>query len=286
MASQLRNNLNFNQYLFVCVISIALMVLDSRTTVLNTPRDILSIIVQPVQIAASLPVNINRFFSNVMSAEPDVKIAYDNLRTEYFQLKSEALLLRALHEENNNLRVLLNAPLRVDEKITLAELVNVKIDPYSHRFLVDRGLSNDAYVGQAVIDDQGIIGQVTEAMSLSSSVMLITDPNHSIPVQIQRNGMRTVLNGTGSIALLRAPFLNQNSDVMVGDVLLSSGLGGRFPSGYPVAVVKSIDVSGGEAFMRVSATPLANLERSNYVLLLSRKTSYTNNISRTHSIKR
>jgi len=251
--------------------AVTLMVIDARSNWLNTPRNVLSVILQPVQTIASVPAVIGRFLSGAISAEPDIKIAYDNLRNEYFKLKSEALLLRSLRDENKNLRLLLDASQRLKEKITLGELINVSIDPYNHRVLVARGLNNGVYVGQAVIDDQGVIGQVTEVMPLNSSVMLITDPSHAMPVQIQRNGLRTFLHGTGSVSLLRVPFLNQNSDIIVGDVLLSSGLGGRFPNGYPVAIVQDVDVIEDEAFVRISAKPIAKLDRSNHVLLLSRE---------------
>jgi len=207
----------------------------------------------------------------MLSAEPNIKIAYENLRNEYFQLKAESLLLRTLADENEDLRTLLDATKRLNEKITLAELINVTIDRYNHRILVGRGIRNGVYAGQAVIDDQGVIGQVTEVMPFNSSVMLITDPGHALPVQVQRTGLRTVVYGTGSVSLLRVPFLNQNSDIQIGDVLISSGLGGRFPNGYPVATVSDVDVIQDEAFIRVSAKPIAKLDRSNHVLLLSRQ---------------
>jgi len=141
--------------------------------------------------------------------------------------------------------------------------------------LIGRGIRNNVYVGQAVIDDRGVVGQVTEVMPLSSSVMLITDPGHALPVQIQRNGIRTVAYGTGNVSSLNIPFLNLNSDIEVGDILISSGLGGRFPNGYPVAEVNSVKIIEDEAFIQVSATPIAKLNRSNHVLLLSRDPSTT-----------
>jgi len=136
--------------------------------------------------------------------------------------------------------------------------------------LVGRGLRNGVYAGQAVIDDLGVIGQVTEVMPFNSSVMLITDPSHALPVQVERTGLRTIVYGTGNVSLLRIPFLNQNSDIRKGDILISSGLGGRFPNGYPVAEVMNVDVIQDEAFIRVTAKPIAKLDRSNQVLLLSR----------------
>lgn len=271
MANQFRKKSGWYNYGVVFSVCVALMVMDARTSWLNAPRNVLSVVLSPIQSLASIPATIGRFFGGVISAEPDVKIAYENLRNEYFQLKSETLLLRTLQEENRDLRSLLDASERLKEKITLAELINVSIDPYNHRILVSRGLRNGVYAGQAVIDDQGVIGQVTEVMPISSSIMLITDPGHAMPVQVQRNGLRTVVYGTGSVSLLRIPFLNQNSDISVGDVLISSGLGGRFPNGYPVAVVSDVKVIEDEAFIRVSASPIAKLDRSNHVLLLSRE---------------
>jgi rod shape-determining protein MreC len=200
----------------------------------------------------------------------NIEIAYENLRREYFQLKSETLLQKSLEEENQNLRSLLNASKRIEEKITLAELINVSIDPYNHRVLINKGLRHNVSVGQAIIDDKGVVGQVTEVMPFNSSVMLLTDPSHAIPVQIKRTGLRTVVFGTGNVALLKVPFLNQNTDIEIGDELYSSGLGARFPSGYPVAKVTDIQILPDEAFIRISAEPITRLDRSKQVLLLSK----------------
>jgi len=271
MANPFRKNSDWRQYGLVCLIAIAMMVLDTQTRYLNAPRNILAVVVSPIQALASIPTTVGRYFNSAISAEPNVKIAYENLRNEYFQLKSESLLLRTLKDENDDLRILLDATQRLKEKVTLAELIDVTIDRYNHRILVDRGIRNGVYAGQAVIDDQGVIGQVTEVMPFNSSVMLITDPSHALPVQVQRTGLRTIVYGTGNVSLLRVPFLNQNSDVQIGDVLISSGLGGRFPNGYPVAIVTDVDVIQDEAFIRVSANPVAKLDRSNHVLLLSRE---------------
>lgn len=231
----------------------------------------MSIVVSPIQSLASIPSSIGRYFTSTLTAEPDLQIAYDNLRNEYFKLKSETLLLRALEDENKNLRDLLAASERLKEKITLAELMDVNLDRDNHRVSVGRGIRDGVYVGQAVIDDQGVIGQVTEVMPLSSIIVLITDPSHALPVQVERNGLRTVVNGTGSVSLLHVPYLNKNSDIEVGDVLVSSGMGGRFPNGYPVATINDVKIIEDEAFIRVTANPIAKLDRSNHVLLLSRQ---------------
>jgi len=273
VANPFRKNSGKSNFIIVLVVSIILMVIDSNTRWLAAPRNVMSVVLSPVQSLASIPAAFERFIDDAISSEPDVKIAYQNLRDEYFQLKAETLLLRTLQDENKDLRLLLDASERLNEKITLAELVNVSIDPYNHRVLIGRGLINKVYVGQAVIDDQGVIGQVTEVMPLSSGVMLITDPGHAMPVQVQRNGLRTIAFGTGDVSSLRVSYLNKNSDIEVGDVLISSGLGGRFPNGYPVATVSKVNVIEEEAYISVVASPIGKLDRSNHVLLLSREFS-------------
>ncbi|NND82727.1 MAG: rod shape-determining protein MreC [Gammaproteobacteria bacterium] len=247
------------------------MLVDARTTWLEPTRNFMAVALSPIQALASVPAATGAWIGGVLSAEPNIKIAHQNLRKEYFQLKSETLLLRTLQEENEGLRSLLDASQRLKEKVTLAELMKVNIDQNNHRVMVGRGIRHGVYAGQAVIDDRGVIGQVTDVMPFNSKVMLITDPGHAMPVQVQRTGSRTVVYGTGSVSVLRVPFLNQNADIQVGDVFISSGLGGRFPNGYPVAEVTKVEFIQDEAFMRVSAKPIAKLDRANHVLLLSRE---------------
>jgi rod shape-determining protein MreC len=271
MANSIRKSSSWLQFGIVGLLALGLLLIDTNTRWLLGPRNVLAVGISPIQYLASAPTRIGRMFAGVLSAEPDIKIAYENLRNEYFQLKAETLLLRTLQDENEGLRSLLDASKRLKEKITLAELINISIDRDNHTLLIGRGLRHGIYVGQAVIDDQGVIGQVTDVMPFNSSVLLITDPGHALPVQVQRTGLRAVAYGTGSLSELRVPFLNQNSDIQVGDMLLSSGLGGRFPSGYPVAKVNKVKVIQEENFLDVAALPIAQLDRSNHVLLLSRE---------------
>jgi len=271
MAIPFRKKSAWGRFGVVFLISVSMMVIDSTTNWLNGPRNVLSVLLSPVQALASVPGQVGRFFTPELTAEANLDIAYENLRNEYFKLKSETLLLRTLEEENRDLRALLDATERLEEKVTLAELQDVNLDRDSHRVAIGRGLRDGVYIGQAVIDDKGVIGQVTEVMPLSSIVVLITDPSHALPVQFERTGLRTVVNGMGSVSRLRVPYLNQNADVQKGDVLVSTGMGGRFPNGYPVAVISEIETQEDEAFISVTATPIANLDRSNNVLLLSRE---------------
>jgi len=252
------------------VLCIVLMVMDAQTNWLKSPRDILSLPLGLMQKVAAIPNAIYSVADNIVASDVNIDIAYENLRKEYFQLKSETLLQNSLAQENDTLRGLLNASKRIEDKVVLAELVNVSIDPYNHRVLINKGLRHNVFVGQAIIDDKGVVGQVTEVMPLNSSVMLLTDPSHAIPVQIKRTGQRTVVFGTGNVSLLKVPYLNQNTDIEVGDELYSSGLGARFPSGYPVAKVTNIQSAPDEAFIRISAEPITRLDRSNQVLLISK----------------
>lgn len=277
MAVPFRKSSDSTQYVFAVVLCIALMIVDARTQWLSMPRNVLSVATVPIQSLASVPSRLQNWLAGQFDAEPNIKIAYEILKSEYFQLKSEMLLLRALQDENRALRELLDASKRLEETITLAELLNVRIDRDNHMILVGKGLRHGVYGGQAVIDDRGVIGQVVEVMPFNSSVTLITDPGHAMPVQVQRTGLRTLVFGTGSVSLLRVPFLNQNSDIQDGDILVSSGLGGRFPIGYPVAEVASVDIIEDESFMKITARPLAKLDRSNHVLLLARGAEMSSN---------
>lgn len=270
MSSMSRRNSNLPEFIGVMLVCVILLVIDAQTKWLKTPRDLLSLPLSLVQKVAAVPSLIYSVADNIISSDVDVDIAYENLRREYFQLKSEMLLQKSLEQENSSLRELLNGSKRIEEKVALADLINVSIDPYNHRVLINKGLRHNVSVGQAIIDDKGVVGQVTEVMPFNSSVMLLTDPSHAIPVQIKRTGLRTVVFGTGNVSLLKVPFLNQNTDIKVGDQLFSSGLGARFPSGYPVATVTDIQSVPDEAFIRISAEPVTRLDRSNQVLLVTK----------------
>ena len=264
-------NVNWAPLVFTMFLSICLLVVDVRTNWLNPLRTIISFSMIPVHKLAAIPGTTTDFVSELLSEEPDVQTSYETLRKEYFQLKAEVLLMKSLKQENQTLRELLAASPRVEEEIKLSELMQVNIDPYQHRLMLKSGISDDVHEGQAVIDDNGIVGQITNVMPLSSAVMLLTDPNHAVPVYTERNGLRMIVFGTGSVSRLKVPFLKQNADIVVGDRLLASGLGGRFPVNYPVAEITDVKVLSTQGFLEVTAKPLAKIDRVNHVLLLSKK---------------
>jgi len=174
----------------------------------------------------------------------------------------------ALLEENRRLRLLLKATEGWEDRFQFAEMVQVNLDPFSHRVMVDRGAEDGVFVGQPVIDGAGVMGQVESVHPHHSQVRLISDPDHALPVQLLRTGQRTVAFGTGNPERLLLPNLSIQSDIRLGDVLVTSGLGDRFPPGFPVAEVTGIQRDTGSTFARVEARPLAALDRGREVLLI------------------
>lgn len=223
--------------------------------------------VYPVQLMVSTPVRfIRELFDSVLS--------YADLLTENRKLKDEELVLKtrllkfaALEQENIRLRGLLDSSFKVGEQVLIAELLSVNLVPYEHVVEVNKGSRFGVHPGQAVFDANGVVGQVLRTNPYSSEVMLITDPSHAIPVQVNRNGLRTIALGTGLIDRLALPYLSSNADIQVGDLLITSGLGGVFPHGYPVATVTAI-ASQESPFAKISATPVAQLDRSRELLLV------------------
>ncbi|MDH4014714.1 MAG: rod shape-determining protein MreC, partial [Chromatiales bacterium] len=145
---------------------------------------------------------------------------------------------------------------------------SVALDPFQHRVVIDKGTLEGAYQGQALIDEQGVMGQITRAEPFSSEAILISDPSHAIPVEINRNGLRSIVVGSGEVERLTLPFLPNNADVETGDLLVTSGLGGKFPAGYPVGIVETVEVKPGEPFALVMARPTAALNRSRRMLMI------------------
>jgi rod shape-determining protein MreC len=176
--------------------------------------------------------------------------------------------LEALEAENKRLRDLLGSAARVADRAVVAELVEVSLEPFTRKIVVAKGSRDSVYLGQPVIDAYGIIGQVTEVGPYASKATLITDPGHAIPVLVNRNGLRTIVFGTGAPDRVNVPYLTATADIREGDLLVSSGMGGRFPPGYPVAQVTAVVKDPNEAFLKISAKPMARLNYGKEVLLI------------------
>ncbi len=250
------------------VLSIALMVVDHQFQQLRQIRSMLAFVTYPLQVLADLPVTLTRWLDEATTSREALHEEIRRLRKANLRARAELQKLEALRAENLRLRNLLDASYKVGDRILIAELSAVDLDPYRQQVVIDKGASSGVFIGQPVLDANAVMGQVIQTTPFSSTVLLITDPSHSIPVQVLRNGLRTIALGTGRINELSLPYLPTNSDIRVGDKLVTSGLGGKFPAGYPVATVTRIDRSPDNAFAEIIATPTAHLDRSREVLLV------------------
>ncbi len=250
------------------LLAIVLMAMDHRGKFVPRLRAQANYLVEPIYHVVEWPLRALRgtwsFFQNTQSLIRKNNEMADQLLAQQSRLQRFA----SLNEENRRLRALLDGSEKLDIEFQFAELIDVDLDPFSHRVMIDRGKDRGVEVGQAVIDGSGVMGQVEEVNLHFSRVRLISDPNHALPVQISRTGLRTVAFGLGSTGRLSLPNLPREADVREGDLLVTSGLGDRFPGGYPVAVIEVIDRAEGRMFAEVMARPLAALDRGREVLLL------------------
>jgi rod shape-determining protein MreC len=242
--------------------------MDYRGSRLNYLRSMLAFAVYPLQALASLPVDSYTGITNTVISY--LELQKENQKLKEAKLVNDAKLLKldALEKENIRLRVLMENSFQLGEQVLIAELLSVKLVPYEHTVVVNKGSRFGVHPKQPVLDANGIVGQVIRALPNSSEVMLITDPDHAIPVEVNRNGLRTIAFGTGQPNRLHLPFLANNADIIPGDLLVTSGLGGGFPAGYPVAVVDKFEARPDKSFANIYATPTAQLEKSREFLIV------------------
>lgn len=251
----------------IVLISVSLMVIDSHANRLAPVRDSIAVALQPLQVMAALPAEawhyMERFFDR------------DELLERNEALSEKVLLLRgrlqkmaALKAENQRIRALLDSAQEIEQDVLIADILAVSPSPYQHYIMLDKGSLDGVFVGQALIDSKGIMGQIVSVTPMNARAILITDANSAIPVEINRTGLRTIAEGTGQSNQLRLPFLPKTADIRVGDLLVTSGLGGRYPAGYPVARVASIIQPPGSQFLDVRAQPTARLNHGSEVLLV------------------
>lgn len=194
--------------------------------------------------------------------------AHRTLTSENLILKAKLLKFEALEKENTRLHSLLESSFKIGEQFISASLINVNLNPNTQTVIIDKGKRFDLFTGQAALNENGVIGQVIDVLPLSSSIMLITDPNHAIPIEINRTGLRTIATGNGAQNTITLPYLPHNVDIEVGDLLTTSGLGGVFPVGYPVATITQLSPVAGEAFMYAEAETVAKIESTRELLLV------------------
>ncbi|MCW8891588.1 MAG: rod shape-determining protein MreC [Sedimenticola sp.] len=254
--------------ILAAVLSLGLMIVDHRQHHLESVRSVLSTVIYPLQFIANLPLSVGHWASETFATRSRLQDENRDLRKENLLLQGRQQKLAALEAENMRLRDLLDSSFKIGDRVLIAELVAVDMDPYRQLVLLNKGSSSGIYKGQPVLQANAVMGQVIHVNRFTSSVLMITDASHALPIQVNRNGLRTVAIGSGRINELELPNLPNNADIEIGDLLVTSGLGGRFPSGYPVATVTSIVREPGEPFARIKAQPSAHLDRAREALLV------------------
>lgn len=224
-------------------------------------------VLQPVTWAASLPQSFSGISDQFASRKTLIR-ENKALKQRQLVLSGQLLRMQALEAENKRIRALLASSTVINHRVLIAEITRTSQDPYRHQILINKGKNDGVYRGQALVDAYGVLGQVVRVLDNSAVALLITDPNNGVPVEINRTGLQTVAVGRGDGQTLSLPFLPNNADVHIGDLLVTSGLGGRYPAGYPVGRVKALKHPAGDSFMEAIAQPAAHLNRNRQVLLV------------------
>ena len=252
--------------------SIVVMVADHRWHALETVRGAIeSYVVYPLRYTINLPSQFVKWSDESLSSHE--KLLDENRRLQEQKLRAQVSLqkLGVLEKENDRLRDMLGAQPNVGDLVLVAEILAIDLDPYKQQVVLNKGRNKDVYIGQPIIDAWGVMGQVVHLGGFSSTALLISDPSHAIPVQVSRSGLRSTAFGMGNSQLLELRYIPHNADLEIGDVINTSGLGGRFPPNYPVGRIISIERPAGESFATVLAEPVAHLDRSREVLLVWHK---------------
>src|SRR6202521_5714347 len=258
--------------LFRCVLysllALGLIIVDKRYAHLVKIRQVLSVAAYPVQVAVASPFQGWNWFRDSVTTR-------DVLRADKAKLEAELRLAQfrlqryeALEAETQRLRALRDSTQSVTDRFLVGDVMNVDLDAFRERVLVDKGAGDGIYVGQAVLDAGGVFGQVARVGQLTSEVILVSDAAHAIPVQINRNGLRTIAVGTGESNRMKLPYLPTSADVVAGDLLVTSGLGGVFPAGYPVGTIAEVKRDPAQSLADVDVKPAAALDRSKELLVV------------------
>lgn len=261
------------------------MMVDHRQHNLESIRASASLLIYPLQYLVDLPVSITQWAGENFSSRESLLDDNQKLRIQQTLLLARLQKLAALKVENVRLRELLKSSKKVGESVLIGELLAVDLEPFTRQIIINKGGQDEVFLGQPLLDAGGIMGQIVHVGPFSSTAMLITDPNHAIPVHVNRNGLRAIVVGTGATDLLEIPYLPNSADIEIGDLLTSSGLGGRFPPDYPVAEVTAVHKDPSQPYAVVYAKPAANLERSREVLLVWRDDLPSPELARSDVVK-
>jgi rod shape-determining protein MreC len=255
-------------FFFLAVVSITLMVLDHRGNYLETAKMWMGTATHPFYSVVQAPFDFWNWLTSSFADRADLRKQNEQLTEQLRVARIKALQFESLNEENRRLRAIRAASQGIGERTLIAEIIHVDVDPFRHRVRINKGADDGVFKGQPVLDAFGIVGQVTRVDRYTSEIILISDNEHATPVQVNRNGIRSIAVGTGEVNKLTLPFLTVEADVKPDDLLVSSGLDGVFPAGYPVARISKVHRDPAQTFAVVEAKPMAQLDRSREVLLL------------------
>ncbi len=250
------------------LLAVVLMAMDQQGRYVPRFRSAAAAVIEPIYLLVDWPVRVLRSAYGRLQTHRSLREDNESLRRALIQQQADLLRFETLAGENRRLRALIEGAAGQTFQYQFAELLSVDLDPFIHRVVINRGFRDGVTPGQVIIDGAGVMGQVEDVRRFSSTVRLISDPSHALPVQINRTGLRTVAYGTGETGSLSLPNVPRQADIRAGDQVVTSGLGDRFPNGYPVATITLIQRLEGEIFLRVEAQPLAALDRGREVLLI------------------
>lgn len=256
------------RFIFALVFSFILLIADYHYHALNDARAIFTLAVSPIQYLVDYPVKMIGWVHSLVSTKKT--LVDENIQLRYQQTLLEAKLqkLLVIRKENSQLKALLSASATANNRAMAAEILAVDTTPSRQLFVLNKGKQDQVYLGQPVLDAKGVIGQVIDIGMKTSTVLLISDSKSAVPVRNNRSGERAILVGTNNTNELSLINLPKSSSIAKGDLLVTSGLGRRYPEGYPVGQVSTIQTLPGDDFIKVSVTPVAQLNRSRLVLLI------------------
>jgi len=257
-----------HRLVFVLLLSVLLIFLDHKAKSFDGVRGYLQSLVSPLQYIANAPKQMMTWTAENLVTRKQLMEENQQLKVNELRLHEELMQLEILKQENERLRSLLASPLRSEVRKMVAEILSVDSDPYTHQIVINKGANDGVFEGQPVLDEQGIVGQIQHVGTTSSRVILITDVTHGVPVRISRNGIRLIASGSGQIDRLTHNHVPHSADIRSGDLLVTSGLGGKYPEGYPVSRVTIVTQDESRPFAQVFSQPVAQIDRLRYLLLL------------------
>lgn len=244
------------------------MTVDRKMDYLETVRSHLSSVIYPIQYLVNLPLKAGSWMSESLDTRQNLLGENSKLKAQNLLLKTHTHKYQSLVLENQRLRGLIESPIRQGERVLVADLMAVEQDNSTRKFVLNKGSKNGVFLGQPIVDSHGVMGQIVHVGQSSSTGMMLTGSEHAIPVEVIRSGIRAIATGEGASKKMRLDYVPPESDVKEGDLLVSSGLGGHFPKGYPVGTVSEVTLHPGDNFMMIKVQPVAHLNKAREVLLV------------------